>query len=542
MIRSLHDDITELPHYDICIIGSGPAGIVVCAELIESGRRICVLESGAETKTEFADSLRKVESHGIRVPPEGRERILGGASHTWSGLCVPLDPVDFSARGWPHHFGWPIRWEEFIPYLKGTERYGFPPLDAFACTGDNASAQPGWQNCAQKVFCLPANISRFGPGYRHLFLNKDVDLILGATVVELPAVGLRGKARVTAALGRNNSGRSILITADRFVLAAGAIDNARLLLNSRSVLREGLGNECDQVGRYLMNHPKNIRLIRVRRWPPWLARYWRRPYDGGIRFVGVRLREPQQLEESVLNSCAVLLPFRYYPWTVSPVIKAWREFVRRARTWLGDGHSSGGWGQPMEGSDLLQHERPIPIVGANRVETTWQAFVSMAELLRLVVLRLMHSINTRIPMIGLINYVEMEPRPENRITLTDDNDALGMPVPRVVHELSRRDLASLHRLHKQVAEEFETMGCGGELVGPPEELAKAEWIDAYHYLGTTRMGIDPEHSVVNPDLRVHTVENLYVAGGSVFPTSGCANPTMTIVALSIRLAKHLRRR
>jgi choline dehydrogenase-like flavoprotein len=166
----------------------------------------------------------------------------------------------------------------------------------------------------------------------------------------------------------------------------------------------------------------------------------------------------------------------------------------------------------------------------------------MPELLRLVVLRLMHYVNTRVPMIGLLNYVEMEPRPENRITLTDDSNALGMPVPRVVHELSRRDLESLHYLHNQIAEEFETMGCGGELVGTPEELAKAEWIDAYHYLGTTRMGIDPEHSVVNSDLRVHTVDNLYVAGGSVFPTSGCANPTMAIVALSIRLAKHLRTR
>ena len=69
----------------------------------------------------------------------------------------------------------------------------------------------------------------------------------------------------------------------------------------------------------------------------------------------------------------------------------------------------------------------------------------------------------------------MEPRPENRITLTDDRDALDMPVPRVVHEMSQRDLESLHRLHEQIATDLETMGCGGELVGTPEELAKAEW-------------------------------------------------------------------
>jgi choline dehydrogenase-like flavoprotein len=89
--------------------------------------------------------------------------------------------------------------------------------------------------------------------------------------------------------------------------------------------------------------------------------------------------------------------------------------------------------------------------------------------------------------------------------------------------------------------DLKAMGCGGELVGPPEEQAKAEWLDHYHYLGTTRTGTNPEHSVVNPDLLVHTVNNLYIPGGSVFPTSGCANPTMTGVALSIRLAEHLRR-
>jgi choline dehydrogenase-like flavoprotein len=373
----------------------------------------------------------------------------------------------------------------------------------------------------------PKSVLRFGPDYRHLFLKQDVDLILGATVVDLPAEGSRAKTRVTAALCRNETGRKILLTADRFVLAAGAIDNTRLLLNSKGIVPEGLGNEHDQVGRYLMNHPTGtVMLIRVREPPHWLARYAWRPYDGGFGFVGVRLREPQQLKEGVLNSYIQFLPRYLYPWTDSPEIGVWREFAGRARAWFGDARSLGDWS-------------PLRTVG-DLAHTAWQASVSMPKLLRLVALWLMHHLNPRVPMIGLMNFVEMEPRPENRITLTDDRDALDMPVPRVVHELSRRDLESLNRLHEQIATDLKTMGYGGDLVTPPEELAKAEWVDASHYLGTTRMGIDPEHSVVNSDLRVHTVDNLYVAGSSVFPTSGCANPTMTIVALSIRLAEHLR--
>jgi choline dehydrogenase-like flavoprotein len=374
----------------------------------------------------------------------------------------------------------------------------------------------------------PANTRRFGPEYKNLFSKQDVDLILGATVICLPADGSRGKTRVTGAICRSERGESVLITADRFVLTAGAIDNARLLLNSKNVVPEGLGNERDQVGRYLMNHPTAILLlIRVREWPRWLERYTWRPYEGGFAIVGVRLRESQQLKEGVLNSHTYLLPHPYYPWSVSPVISAWRQFVSRARAWLGNGQSF-----------IAAHpnrDRP----GAE-IKTAWQAFVSVPELLRLVALRLVHRVSPRFPMLGLENWAEMEPRPENRITLTDDRDALDMPVPRVVHEMSQRDLESLRRLHEQIATDLETMGYEGEVVGTLEDLAKVEWRDAAHYLGTTRMGVDPEKSVVNPDLRVHTVDNLYVAGGSVFPTSGSANPTMTIVALSIRLAEHLR--
>jgi choline dehydrogenase-like flavoprotein len=529
VIRSLDDGITAIPHYDVCIVGSGPAGITVCAELMESRCRICILESGTETKTEFADSLRMVESHGIEVLPESRERILGGTTHTWSGLCVPLDPVDFAARGWPHHTGWPIMWEELVPYYKrSAECYGFPRLDAFEGPGpfvDNAPAEPGWRNCEEKVFLKPANISRFGPKFRHLFLKQDIDLLLGATVVDLPAQGSRAKTRVTAALCRNKTGREMLITANRFVLAAGAIDNARLLLNSKNIVPEGLGNERDQVGRYLMNHPKDtVRVIRLREPVRLLGRYAWRPYDSGIGFVGVRLREPQQLKEGVLNSYTRLLP--HYPWTGRPEIRAWREFAGRARAWFGDERSLGGRSRLATTRDLAN--------------AAWQALVSIPGLLRLMVSRLVSHLYPRVTMVGLWSFVEMEPRPENRITLTDDRDALDMPVPRVVHELSRRDLESLDRLHEHIATDLETMGYGGELIGTCEEIAKAEWIDSYHYLGTTRMGTDPEHSVVNRDLRVHTVDNLYIAGGSVFPTSGCANPTMTIVALSIRLAEHLR--
>ena len=167
MIRSLDGDIRAFPHYDVCIVGSGPAGITVCAELVEF--RAPHMRFGERNRNKHG--IRRFPAQGRvswhRVSPESRERILGGASHTWCGLSVPLDPVDFAARGWPHHSGWPITWEEFVPYLRSAERYGFPRLDAFACAGpfvDNAPAEPGWRNCEEKVFLTPCEHSALWTG------------------------------------------------------------------------------------------------------------------------------------------------------------------------------------------------------------------------------------------------------------------------------------------------------------------------------------------------------------------------------------------
>ncbi|MFI5024984.1 MAG: GMC oxidoreductase [Alphaproteobacteria bacterium] len=136
-------------------------------------------------------------------------------------------------------------------------------------------------------------------------------------------------------------------------------------------------------------------------------------------------------------------------------------------------------------------------------------------------------------------YAEMEPRAENRITLSDKKDAFGLPLPLVSYSLGERDKKTLIALHAQVTEEVRRLGLG-RLEVSPEEVITAVGDDASHHLGSTRMGRDPASSVVDADCRVHIVENLYVAGGSVFPSGGSANPTYTIVALAIRLAEHLR--
>jgi choline dehydrogenase-like flavoprotein len=147
----------------------------------------------------------------------------------------------------------------------------------------------------------------------------------------------------------------------------------------------------------------------------------------------------------------------------------------------------------------------------------------------------------RVRAVRMRNFMEMEPHPDNRVTLAPERDRYGKPLARVQHSPTALDRRSLIELHRVVADELRAAGVGTFVSG----LAEADpWPinnDASHHMGATRMGHSAALSVVNPDCRLHAVPNVYVAGSSVFPTSGYANPTYTIVALAIRLAEHLGR-
>ena len=153
--------------------------------------------------------------------------------------------------------------------------------------------------------------------------------------------------------------------------------------------------------------------------------------------------------------------------------------------------------------------------------------------------RLVKKTGPDIKTIRLRNFMEMEPDPENRVLLGEEKDACGQPVPVVRHRCSELDRRSLVALHETLVDEVARNDLGQLISRLHEEDPWPIDLDASHHMGTTRMGDDPRNSVVNSDCRLHAIDNVYLAGGSVFPTSGCANPTFTMVALSIRLAEHL---
>lgn len=539
-------DPSRIGEYDICIIGTGPAGITVARELAAPGRRICVLESGELKPTPHADALRRVVSDGIQIKTYSRERVLGGASTTWAGLSSPLDPIDFAPRPWLRRSGWPVAREELLHYYsEAAARYRFAPLDFFTDRGFGAlraksEFQPAWQGIDEKIFLACEEPQNFGREHRAIF-EASVDLYLDSTVVRLE--GNRTSGTITRAVARASSGRETPFHAGIFIVSTGGIENARLLLVSRDLCPAGIGNDFDQVGRGLMNHPKNYHgILSLAKTVTELPYYFGCIFENFAGYAGLRLPESEQRAQGLLNSYVRFEPL--FPWSGSTGVESLVTIAKRSKFMLasfkarrkGKVITLRDYSETGDDSDL-QNERKT---AAGWLSLGWNVVADSPRVARYAYFRLFERAKPAIARVRLRNFMEMEPDPENRVLLTNEMDSLGVPVPLVRHQCTEIDRKSIIALHQKLQKEFPRTGFGSLDTALEREVKWPLDQDASHHMGTTRMGARPEESVVDANCKVHGVANLYMAGASVFPTSGCANPTFTIVALSIRLADHLK--
>lgn len=547
MIRDLDSHDGDLPVYDVCIIGSGAAGGVLAAELVGSGLAVCVLESGVKKVTRRGDQLKDTRSVGIHVKDYSRERVLGGATTTWAGLSAPLDPADLEPRSFVEHSGWPLERAELLPlYEEAAERYRFPKLRAFEHEGFGSlrakgDLAPKWSVVEEKIFLAADQPQDFGKEVRHVYESDGADLWLDASVAQLSGTG----GAIEYADVRTRSRRKVKLKARSFVVATGGIENARLLLNSRDLCPKGLGNEHDQVGRFMMNHPKNYSgILHLEQPVESLPYYFGCLHEGFAGYGGLRFPESELAQRGLMNSYVRLEPL--FPWSDSEGIEALVLIAKRSKFFVDRMRKKSqkevvelrDYAETGDDSDLQNSRRSI----FGFVPLGFTILFDAPKVTRYLWSRVVSRKRPLIRRARLRNFMEMEPRPENRVRLSDEVDAHGMPLPLVEHDTTKLDRRSLVELHQVLVKEFKEAGVGRL----ETDLAEADpWPitqDASHHIGTTRMGRDETSSVVDPDLKLHGADNVYMAGASVFPTSGCANPTFTIVALSIRLARTLRTR
>lgn len=511
--------------YDLCIIGAGAAGIALACELAGTGMRICLLESGGLRSEGESQALATAESVGHAYFPveETRLRRVGGTTGWWSGECRPLDAVDLGPRPWLDLPGWPIGQAELAPWYARAQslcELGPEPCDPAEAWLERMGAEPlplDPRRFVTRIFRYSPP-TEFARAYMATLRSAaDVDLFLHATASAIEVD--EGAGRVTAVTVRPLPAREVVIEGRLVVLAAGGIENARLLLASNRVRPHGLGNDRDQVGRCFMEHlffDDAARLELADAWPQ-LRVYGRRGRVAGNAIKATLAPSAAVQDEARLLNCCVKLD---HPAKRQPGLVAAMDLRRYLDNGFGRAHVA----------------RALRTMLADAPGTA-------GTLLRLVLER-GETWNRQGASLHVDLVSEQAPDPDSRVTLSAQRDALGQPLPRLDWRIGEGDRTSWARALELLARELAAAGIGRLVLPGPEGRARAvEQIrGGRHHIGTTRMADHPARGVVDPDARVHGIDNLYIAGSSVFPSAGHANPTLTLLALALRLASHLEAR
>lgn len=497
---------------EVCVVGAGPAGITLARTLDAHGVKVCILESGGREVEPRLQRPSRGESDGypIHLLHHSRIRAVGGTlrhpninGEGWAARR--LDAVDFDPRSDVPSSGWPFGKEHLEGYYARAEALcGLPTsedaIGEWTADAGDAARSLATGDLEPAVFQFPT--TTFTQEWDALGSSSRVRTMLTTRAVDF-TTSANGE-RVEQVLAVRDSGERVVVHARAVVLATGGIENARLLLAANS--GRGMGNEHDLVGRHFAERLSffggHLTLMPSTTLAD-LAPFHQEP--GSAIGGGLRLSDKTQREHSLRNCIFYLVP-RPAAVTTNAV---------RSLSTLGKARSR----RPMP-SKLEHHLRNVLLGGPAFIELSRRRFRDLA--------------------ITYVLRVQGEPTPDrdSRVRLSDRRDRLGMPMACVHWKVSDTDLSSIRASARLVDRAL-----------AQRNLARLEWTadpggftlieGNHHHLGTTRMHRDPRQGVVDADCRVHSMQNLYVAGASVLPGYGASNPTLTIVAMALRLADHL---
>lgn len=500
-------DARELPGgseivADLVVIGAGMAGIAIAREWAGSGRTVAFIESGGR---EFdADVQDLYRGSGLLAGPDnadrpfddhlhqGRRRQLGGSGNIWGGKCVALDPADFARREWIPRSGWPVTRRSLQPfYDRASDLLGIPHFPA----GEAGLTEAGRPQLAlgSRFFSAPRHFSpytgvldakRFDGFRTQPFEPANITVWLNANVVELKLAARGGSIErldIACLNGKRHAARG-----RAYVLATGGIENARLLLASNSVEKAGVGNRADLVGRYFQGHVTYGVTDRAQGTASGV--YLSRARNMDLYTQGFELKSHCVFAPTLaaqrrarLGNCTFTLGRLSQPLAAQAEVTAIQQLASAV-----DGDAANG--QQLYGFVMSEHL----------------------------------------------------PNPDSRVSLGSATDALGMPRVRLEWRYSAADWRSLEGSVAALSAAFAESGAGRVCFPAERPRFIAIAGASRHHMGTTRMHADPAEGVVDETSRVHGVANLYVAGSSVFPTSGIGNPTLTLLAMTLRLSDHLK--
>ena len=535
---------------DICIIGSGPAAISMALSLDGSPLSVMLLTGGSWTETIANQDLYRggVFPAGSHEPlEENRRRQFGGTSSAWGGRCIPFEPIDFKTRSWVPDGQWPISYDDLLPYyykaadLCQIGRFEFNAQKAFP-----ASKQEILEGLdSEELISYPLERwsppVHFGKVYQEtLEKSKNIQVLMDAHVLSLQTQDDPGRV---SHVDVSMNGLRLSVQARRFVLATGGIENARLLLSSTNDrFPTGLGNQNDNVGRYYMVHLSGVFAeVKLRDKQKLMADFER---DAGGVYCRRRWWFPEPVQEAnkLLNS----IFFLYHANTTNghrDVLFSSRFVAKSMLSILT---------QKSVNRSIDKAKQLMPALREHSVNIAKNGLVEVPDLIRLSLKRMAKR---RLPFLlpskrneywGLYFQTEQAPNRESRVCLSDSQiDTFGVPRAEVKLAFLDADIDSIANIHALFIEMFTRKNLGEIRYSETGLRAYLQerirtFNSASHHMGTTRMSDDPKTGVVDKNARVYGLDNLYVAGSSVFPTGGHANPTLTIVAHALLLADYLK--
>ena len=498
---------------DICIVGGGAAGISMALRLSGRNHSVLLVEAGGDGFDDRSQQLYRANSVGLHLDAEtARLREFGGSTNHWGGRSRPLSAAEFARRDWVPSSGWPISHDAFMVFIPdalkiceigvdGTQRWNDGVPEGGLWPQDGPFAPALWR------FSPP---TMFGDRYRdELATAGNVEVLLEAALVDMELDG----GRISRLDLKTLDGRSFEVEARLVVLACGGIENARLLLAANRQERDGIGNRHGLVGRYFSGHPvyepMQVRLGDSKRLPAFLNNWTNAK---GEEFEGMLSLRPDR--QKAFGTTAI--DGAFYPGGQfgPPGIRALRRIYRAAKR--------GKMPQDL-GGDIAAIAGDLGGIADELLERAgWRPQDGAAYSLSVI--------------------VEQVPDPDSRVTLLGERDALGLPVARIDWRLSELERHTVRTFARRLALEIGRLGLGRaqleDWVADDSEPFPTHG-NSSHHIGTTRMDPDPGFGVVDTDCRVHDVDNLYIAGSSVFPIGGAAHPTLNLVALALRLADHM---
>ncbi|TPK30779.1 GMC family oxidoreductase [Mesorhizobium sp. B2-5-3] len=508
---------------DVCIVGAGAAGLAIASQLEGTRHRICVIESGGMTYEHWRQRL----SRGLSVgqPYEAldlcRLRQFGGSTGKagWGGWCKMLDHGDFEHRPWIPLSGWPVAHKSLLPHYETAAR--LLGIDDLLTDWPTSAVMPeNGPLFSERCFLSPT--PDIGATLRKKLQDaKNVQVVLHATALRLDTDDCGRRVRSIEVARTPN--KRFQIAARFFVLACGGIENARLLLVSNRQAPNGIGNQYDLVGRYFMEHPRvkwgslqvsqpdNMIDLHV----PWTRTTGLSPENRGTNDAfGLALRPEIRASERLLDSRTWIKP--------GPCVNHMdgSEALQYLTFWLRRGRLH---------RDLIKCGRTILMHPAGAISAGFE--------------RIWHS-RRRARHFHFDTILEQEPDPASRVTLDTRLDEFSLPRVKLQWNVGPLVRRTLERVQAIITEEMKRLGHRSAIHPGQDKNPAGERDIPYHWvrhhMGTTRMSDDPRTGVVDSSCQVHGLANLFVAGSSVFPTGGNDMPTLTIVALAIRLGQHLR--